>query len=378
MNLTSYIKSRNNLVDNFKESLKINEVEYLHGQLNMVSAALVNYLPSVNLTEHEEIYKNILLHKKLSVLEQSIPEVMGFVKMENLTPEILSQLKEKPTIICTFHTGSYRILNLFLTQNKIPFSLVIGKDVIEQEGARFLTQYNDLPGDNAADGFSIIDAGKSNVGLQMLRELKRGRSLVLYMDGNTGAGAATTKNDNRCVVNFLNQQLFARKGIAFLAHAANVPIITVASYRKSAEDIRIKFFDPIYPDLLQERNKFAEETTQHIYDSAASIIRIYPGQWEAWLYIHKVANIVNHSKIEKHNQKASEHSEKVSLDSYRFGIFKINDIPFLMKKTSYSFYQIDDKVYDVLNRCSATAIKMDSIDKLIFLQLYEHGVIQYQ
>lgn len=64
MNQTNYIRSRNNLIKNFKGSLKINEVEYLNGQLNMVSAALVNYLPAIGIAEHEEIYRNILLHKK--------------------------------------------------------------------------------------------------------------------------------------------------------------------------------------------------------------------------------------------------------------------------------------------------------------------------
>jgi len=378
MKQSIYIEARNTLINSFKDSLKIKENEYQHGQLNMVSAALVNYLPDIDTSAHEEIYKNILLHKKLSILEQSTYDSLEYVEMENLSPEILTQLKSKPTIICTFHTGSYRLLNLFLINNKIPFSLVIGKDIAEQEGASFHNQYNTLTRNNDAADFSIIDAEKPNVGLQMLRELKKGRSLVLYMDGNTGAGAATTKNDNRCVVNFLNQQLFARKGIAFLAHAANVPIIIAASYRKSWEQIRLKFFDPIIPDTKIERGEFAEAATQQIYNMVAPIIKQYPEQWEAWLYIHKVANIVNSNKDLQKSKRRSVVSGKICLDSFQFGIFKLNGAPILLRKNSYSFYEINHQLYNLLSSCNETPINREALDDALFNQLYEQGVVQYQ
>lgn len=378
MHHKTYTELRNYLVDNFKEDLKIKENEYLNGQLNMVSAALVNYLPETPINQHEEIFKNILLHKKLSILEQSTYEALDYVEMENLTGEILSQLKTKPTIICTFHSGSYRILNLFLTKNKIPYSLVMGKDIVKQEGTAFHSLYNALPGNNQQNDFNIIDAEKANVGLQMLKELKKGRSLLLYIDGNTGAGAATTKNDNRCTVNFLNQQLYARKGIAFLAHAAKVPIVTVVSYRKSWENICLKFCDPIFPDANKERALFAEEATQQIYDLFAPIIKKYPEQWEAWLYIHKAANIINAAVSIQRHERARAASEKISLDSFRFGIFKVNGISFLMRKDNYSFYEINNQVYDLLKRCSNEHLKKECIEDSLFNQLYEQGVIYYE
>ena len=377
MNQPSYIESRNALVKNFKAGLKIKEDEYLNGQLNMVSAALVNYLPATGIEAHKDIFKNILLHKKLSILEQSTYEVLDFVEIENLSNDTLTQLKNKPNIICTFHTGSYRVVNLFLTSNKIPYSLVVGKDIVQQQGATFQSLYNGLSGNNPEADFNIIDAESANVGLQMLRELKKGRSLLLYIDGNTGAGAATTKNDNRCAINFLNQQLFARKGIAFLAHAANVPIITVASYRKSFEDIRLKFFNPIIPDAGKERTLFAEEATQQIYNLVAPIIKAYPEQWEAWLYIHKVANIINPAIANPHSKKVSVASEKITLDSYRFGIFKLNGSSFLLRKATYSFYEINNQLYDLLTKCNNEPVKRECMDDSLFNQLYEQGVVHY-
>jgi lauroyl/myristoyl acyltransferase len=352
MRQLTYIEERDKLVNNFTAGIKVKQDEYLNGQMNMVSAALGNYLPAIDIHQHDSI------------------------EMENCNDDILFLLKNKPTIICTFHTGSYRLLNLFLMKHKIPYSLVIGEEVVQREGIQFQSIYNSLPGNANENNFNIIDAEKANVGLQMLRELKRGRSLVLYMDGNTGAGAATTKNDNRCIVDFLHQQLYARKGIAFLAHAADVPIITVTCYRKSWENIRLKFFDPIFPDKSKERNLFAQETTQKIYDLVATIIKTYPEQWEGWLYIHKVANIINIDKT-SNCKKVSTPTEKISLDSLRFGIFKINGTSFLLRKGSYSFYTINDDLYDVLEKCSNGPVKKNCMEDSLFNQLYEQGVINY-
>ena len=377
MQHSNYIAARDTLLNGYKAQLQIKDDDNLNGQFNMVSAGLVNYLPDIGIEQHEDIYKNILLHKKLSILEQTDYTALDYVTTENLSNETLELLKNKPTIICTFHTGSYRILNLLLCRNKIPYSLVMANEIIQQEGELFHSLYNDLPENSLGEGLKIINAEAANVGLQMLRELKRGRSLVLYIDGNTGAGAATTKNDNRCPVNFFHQQVFARKGIAYLAHTAGVPIITVASYRKSMENICIKFFDPIFPDRNQDRNLFAETTTQHIYNLVAPLIKAYPDQWEGWLYIHKVANIINVPNVNKKTKQCATADEKIALDSFRFGIFKINGASFLLRKNTYSFYEINNQLYDVLTACNGRPVKKEFIDNVLFNKLYEQGVITY-
>ena len=377
MQHSEYISSRNSLVNSYKGNLKLKEDENLNCQFNMVSAGLVNYLPAIGIEQHENIYKNILLHKKLSILEQSTYAALDCVTTENLSDEMLGLLKNKPTIICTFHMGSYRVLNLFLTRNKIPYSLVMGNDIVQKEGELFQCLYNNLSGDGCDDGFKIINAEAANVGLQMLRELKKGRSLLLYIDGNTGAGAATTKNDNCCVVNFLQQQLFARKGIAYLAHTACVPILTVASYRSSWESIRLKFFEPILPDIKKEKKLFAEQTTQQIYDLVAPLISAYPEQWEGWLHIHKSAKIIHTNTMNEKSKIKPADEEKICLDSFRFGIFKVNGSPYLLRKSTYSFYEINNHLYNLLSVCNNHPVKRDYIDNELFNKLYEQGVITY-
>jgi lauroyl/myristoyl acyltransferase len=377
MSKLNYTEHRDMLVNNFTRELHVRKDDYINGQFQMVSAGLLNYLPDIPVEKHEEIFKQILLHKKLSILEQADYEVLNYVQTEGLTDDVLSLLKNKPVVICTFHTGSYRVLNLFLCRHKIPYTLVMGKEVIKKEGPLLSTLFQRLPGNTATENLHIIDAEAANSGLQMLRELKRGRCLLLYIDGNTGAGATTIKNENCCAVNFLHQQLYARKGIAFLAHAAHVPLLTVASYRKSWERIYLKFFEPVFPDVKEVREDFAIKTTQLIYDQVAPLIIRYPEQWEAWLYIHKVAHIINIPFHKQEEIQAASAFQKLYFNSARFGIFKLHGKPFLLKKHTYSFYEITTQLYDVLTRSTDTAIDKSCLNQEQFQQLQQEGVIAY-
>ena len=84
----AYQSSRNFFVKTFRDGINTKEDEYVNGQFNMVSAALVNYLPELPVASHENIYKDILLHKKLSILEQSTYEALDAVEVENFSDEI--------------------------------------------------------------------------------------------------------------------------------------------------------------------------------------------------------------------------------------------------------------------------------------------------
>lgn len=377
MNHSSYIERRDLLINNFTNELQVRKDEYLNGQFQMVSAGLINYLPDIPVEKHEEIFKQILLHKKLSILEQCDYEVLNYVQTEGLDLKLMNLLKNKPVVICTFHTGSYRVVNLFLCQHRIPYSLVMSREVIQKEGHLFSSLFQKLPGHTASENLPIIDAEAANSGLQMLRALKAGHCLLLYIDGNTGAGTTTKENDNCSAVNFLQQQLYARKGIAFLAHMAKVPLLTVASYRRSWETICLKFFDPVFPDMMQPREDFAIKTTQFIYDQVAPTITRYPEQWEAWLYIHKVANIINITFQNQQEIPTESSFQKICFNSSRFGIFKLHGKPFLLKKHTYSFYEITTQLYDVLIRCTDAPIDKTYLNREQRGQLQQEGVITY-
>lgn len=372
MSPQNYLEVRNELVSSF-HNFNIEENETLNSQFNLVSASLSNFLPGIPFSSHAGIYQNILLHKKLSILEQESFEIFDFVETEGLHDNILSTLKNKPSIVCTFHTGSYRVINLFLAKHKIPFTLVIGKLISEQEGSTFSKLYDQL---NAANenGFRIINAESPVAGIQMLRELKQKRTLVLYIDGNSGAGSKTNENENSCTVQFLQSQIFARKGIAFLAHTAGVPLITVASDRPALEKIRLRFFEAILPDQTMDRDEFAKRSTQQIFDYVMPLITSYPEQWEGWLYLHKVANVKAPRATIEYSNNINMANEKLVFNCNQFGIFKVQNISFLLRKADYSLYEISTELFDRLKECKHRPAGREYFEHS-FHELYGQGVL---
>ena len=338
-------------------------------KFNIVSACLSNYLPNIPEEEHTQIFKNIFIHQKLSMFEQSFYELPDYVAYENLNAQIWNLLKKRTSIICTFHTGSYRLINLFLAKNKIPYSLVVSKDVIANQGSSFKEMFNELnKSENNQETLKLIDAESPNSLLQMIRDLKNGRNLVIYIDGNSGSGNETINNNNNCVINFLNKKIYARQGIGFLAHTMHVPILTVASYRQS--------LNPIFSDIEQDRDTFIKSTTQNIYNLIAPIIKKYPEQWEAWLYLHKVADTTeNIFDIISESTILPEGNDRFRFNSSCFGIFKIIKDSFLFKKSNYKSYRISDSVYDVLNMSLTEPIVRNQIFIAEFAELYKSKVL---
>ncbi|MFT4152706.1 hypothetical protein [Parafilimonas sp.] len=153
--------------------LKIYENDNLTRQFHIVSAGLLNYLPQIHYSRHEAIFKNILLHQRLSILEQGTSHVLRNVITKGFTAQTMRLLKAKPTIICTFHLGSYRLINLLLAKHSIPFSLVAAQKVVRNQGSVFKTLYNQFCNNDSSDNFNLIDAESSNSALQMFRELKK-------------------------------------------------------------------------------------------------------------------------------------------------------------------------------------------------------------
>ena len=371
-----YLAKRDELVSFFSGDNHLKDDEKLGIQFNLVSASLLNYLPEIAFPHHEDIYKNILLHQHLSRLEESFYGALDYVTCENLNKDIRSVLRYKPSIICTFHTGSYRVINLWLTKQNIPYVLVIARNVIAAQSDRFLQSYNQLPGSYKAHSFSWIDAESPSSGLKMLREIKNGKNLLLYIDGNTGSGSNTMSNHNHLTIDFFARQIFARKGIALLAHIAHSPIITVASYRKSMADIRLRFFDPLFPDAKQERAAFAKATTQKIYNMVAPIIKAHPHQWEGWMYLHKSAHIpVTDEKLAGSANMKPVACERVLFNSAGFGIFKIEDNAFLFQKNNYRFYPVNKSLYHLLSGCMLQPVSRKNIESGLFSLLYAKKVL---
>jgi lauroyl/myristoyl acyltransferase len=374
MQYQEYITERNRLFDEALIETPVSDNEMFNRTVNFVSANLSNFIPEMDFTEHEPLFRQILLYQKLSRLDAEYANIYDSVSMEDLSDDLLAMLKSQPAIICSFHFGSIRLINYFLANNFIKFSLVISDSALEDYKGLYKNiykQYEAYPGD---DGFNIISAQSPNSGLQMLRELKKGHSLLLYIDGNSGAGNDSIKNENRVKIDFLAETIYARKGIGYISHLANVPIVVAANYRRSVDDIRIKFFDPVFPDQEMDRETYANLATQKIYSIFSDLLVKYPHQWEAWLYLHTVIKPAEFKEAPFVGPALID-STRLIFNKKRYGLFNIGNDLFLFNKRTYSSYKLDIMLYGVLTIASRQPVNRDEFSETIAEQLIANGVL---
>lgn len=317
------------------------------GKYNLVSASLYNFMPDIEYCDHETIFKNILFHQKESIENQENFDLLNHAKIVGLT-SINNSYKFTQRIFCTFHLGSYRLINLFLIKNRINYTLVISKKLLKSQGGDYVEFYkkqNEF--DNG--GFDVIDADSPSSTINMIRHLRNGRNLLIYTDGNLGNGVDVKDSRNSCLVNFLNQKIYARTGVAYLSHLLSIPIIPVFSYKNSLNRDVLKFEEIIMPIQNTPRKEYSHYATSLIYRKAEALIFKYPDQWEGWLYLHKIAVVEKtiESKIRHFDLKSTSISNLI-FNKYDFGLFQIGSIYYLFQKKGYKSYEIQKDLYKLL------------------------------
>lgn len=333
-------------------------------RFNLVSANLFRYMPHIGFGQHFKIYTEIMLHNQFTHYEQTHIDVLNSITVENVSNELIQLMRTRPCIITSFHFGMYRLMNLFLTKNQIPYTIVIPKESFKKEGHIIKDIYQKMNSELSADSIRFIEMESPTLSLKMVRELKEGRNLFIYFDGYRGTGnlQENRRYSEDGTITLLGQPLLARVGVAYLAQMAGVPLITGISYRKSLNDLRLKFFDPVYPNSGFTREQFAHNTTQELYNQFGSYLTTYPGQWEAWLYLHRSLppNDLQHTDSSQ-NLLRPNFDEKFKgsfqLNHNKFGVFKIQDKAYLFNKRTYTSYPIEDKLFELLKSAANRVIK---------------------
>jgi lauroyl/myristoyl acyltransferase len=340
MNIAAYIRERNALVERI-ENLDVISNNNLLSHLTLTSANFRKLMPLLSASEHLRCFKNIVLHQQLSALEHKWTDSLAFLTLEGLLPQTNQLLMESPAIICTFHSGSYRMLNTFLMQRQVPYALVASASILQKQKSSYLHTFDRLHLGYLYNDFTLIAAESPSCGLQMLRALKQGKSLLVYIDGNTGVKQDQSKSH---LIDFMNGKIFARTGVPFLAHTARVPIIPAICYRKSIDEPVLRFFEPIYPN--GSRQHFSAFALKQIYDNFATVIHEHPEQWEAWMYLHRSIYLETTTPDNQISDKSM--LELVAMNKERFGLINTEKMKVLFDKDSYLSYPLCNHLYAAL------------------------------
>ena len=181
---------------------------------------------------------------------------------------------------------------------------------------------------------ALIDPEQPSGILRALRDLKRGASIVAYLDGQFGADGIASR-EHGADVPFLSRHVRTRFGPAFLSHRAQVPIVLAAVTREGLSRRVIEFSDPIPPP----RDVTVEALAAHMAALFAWFephVRRHPDQWSSWFSLPLMwpemgrAPTATRTEFERERERiagviaARDRRAVLTADAHRVGAFEVD------------------------------------------------------
>ncbi|MFD2572533.1 hypothetical protein ACFSUS_17980 [Spirosoma soli] len=324
------------------------------------SANVENILPSIPRREHEMMFKKLLLQQIYTTFDQRCLTAGDLVELRGV--QDILKLANEPKIYCTYHLGSYRLLTSVLFRKGVDCVLMVGSNMNRSQGGDMTEHIDALREKHGLTNvFRIIEAGSPSAGLSVLRELKAGRSLIVYVDGSPETAPEPGEEDKFLSVRFGHRQVLTRKGVGFLSHAAGVPIVPIVSYRDSDLTNVLHCLKPIRPIRNSDRDMYCQEAMQQLYDAFWPFLNRYPEQWEGWNYIH---SFLEPEKARHGFFKVG--SDRPIFNEDRYSICDLEQAPILFDRRLYQTYEITDDLRDLLTSLN----EIDSVEEVIGHEMY--------
>lgn len=329
------------------------------------TANLRNLLPDIDISEYEQFFKQTFFNQQISALEQDVSEIIDSTLITG-DCEFLER-DNSSRIFCTFHLGSYRLINSILTKFNKNYAILTDSRVIQEQSSSFINSWkllSDFYGSSSK--FEIFDAEKRDVLLKIARFLKENnRYLVVYLDGNTGVGGQlnTSDNNNMVEIPFLKSRIKSRKGIVFIANQLEVPIVPVLNYR-SAEKITLHFFDAIQNSESLGKEEFCLRTLSTLYNNFTDHLIQFPNQWEGWFYIHY--SIVLKSIVSSYTPPNNMTRNGYMFNNNQFTLFTYsNNTKYILDRFTYKSHQVNEETFNFLESIQSENENLEVMNKSV-------------
>ncbi len=333
------------------------------------SANVENIMPSIPRSKHETLFRGLLLQQMFTTFDQNCLTAGELVKFRG--KNTLFSQSDGPKIYCTYHLGSYRLLTTVLFRQGIDCVQLLGSNMNRNQGDGITKLFDELRRKYALTNvFKIVDAGSPSAGLTMLRELKAGRSLVVYVDGSHETAPEPGEEDKFLSVRFGDRHVLTRKGVGYLSHAAGVSIVPVVSYRQSDMTNVLHYQKPIIPIVRSDREIYCQEAMQQLYDAFWPFLKRYPEQWEGWNYIH--------SFLEPEKRSANVLKRETSrpvFNEVRYSLCDLQQAPILFDRQLYQTYEITEDLRDLLLNLNTVESVEEVVGQEVFGELLEMEVL---
>ena len=317
-------------------------------------------MPFIPRSQHESLFRELLLQQAFTTFDQQCLSAGDLVKLSGAY-DVFTKM-EGPKIYCTYHLGSYRQLTSVLFRNGVDCVLLVGNTMNRQQGGDLQAHIDGLREKHGLTNvFRIVETGSPSAGLTVLRELKAGRSLIVYVDGSPETAPEPGEENQFLSVKFGHRRVMTRKGVGYLSHAAGVPIVPVVSYRKASLTNVLHFLNPIRPIRESNRDMYCQEAMQQLYDAFWPYLSRYPGQWEGWNYIQ--------SFLEPEAPQRGTNGRRSARPVFnqdRYSLCDLEQAPILFDRRLYQTYEITEDLRDLLLNLGS----VDSVEGVVREEMF--------
>lgn len=247
-------------------------------------ANMYQLLPDFSPEQYDTIYQSVLKNQQMADFQYRNAMVHELDDWIDDISELMAMLDQQRGIIATYHTGSYRILNLRLLKAGFPLVLIVSREVAELERNLMEQRVRDMGGKSPlSPQLIILEAEDPLVIRKTVQLMNRGYYLSIYVDGNSGASNAI--DAQTLSIPFLGGNIRVRQGIGQISYLTNRPIYPVLSSTKMAFT-SFSIGPVLFPDRRMNRKLYSYQATAALYEFLGAMVMQDPGQWECWRYLH--------------------------------------------------------------------------------------------
>ncbi|WP_128548344.1 hypothetical protein [Larkinella soli] len=357
------------------ESLDLRKEKGYLFKFTTFSANIQNILPEIPIDKHEGLFQELLLQQVYTTFDQQFLSANDLLQTKGPIRDLIQS--RRPHIYCTFHLGSYRLLTSYLYRNGLDLALLVSSGTNQGQGKEIWETIRGLQKKHKlTNSFQILEAEQSSSTLQIIRELKAGTSLVIFIDGLTSTTGVNRQEDKEIQIRFGSQNLWARKGVGFLSYVTQTPIVPVISHRERNLNNVLSFLDPIVPKAGVDRETYCRLSLQSLYDSFWKFLNRYPGQWEGWNYIHR---FLDQQQLEQQTDYCpsppARARKRVAFNQERYTLCDLEDAPILFDRRLYVTYEISPDLRDFLLQLSSIEDPEEVLGTEMFLDLLSKQII---
>jgi len=326
---------------------------------HVCDANLRYFFPHLSRAQREAVIEEVLFQQRMALHDQKQHDLVQTTRLHDLAGIFSDGGTAGGHIFCTYHAGSYRLLFQFLLRAGADCVLFVADNTLNTQGQSFLDDALDAARLRGWTGkLSTVNAQDRNSVLFGLRALRRGASLVIYIDGNSGVGR-NKDHGGLLPVRFFGQHLMVRSGIAYLSHLARAPVVPVLCRRDADHSLSLTFHPPIVPEGIG-REQYAAQTTQALYSLLEQSVADAPGQWECWLYVERYLKRSDHLRSATRTDEACD--SELRADTERFALLLHGDQPVLLDKARHSCILLDAAAADVFRTAAERPIPSAALD----------------